>query len=272
MAVLCVVFFSASIAAVTAWNGRGVGGGGFGLQQLSSLSWWYNWRLNPGLNKSFPQREYVAMVWGSDDVAELGTWTPHATTRHLLGFNEPNVRTESNMKPEEACQHWPAVKAAAKKHGLKVGSPAPAHVNTSYHHMLPLDWLDSFFKLPGCDTSNVDFIAAHWYGRQGEECNASDAVAYVKELHARYHKPIWLTEFSCGLKDKPVHKQLAFMKEILPMFDSMPDHVIARYAWFHAEAPDGASKDDTNDVLTEAGKLNSLGQHYNSAYQQQTLV
>jgi|FLMP01.2.fsa_nt_emb hypothetical protein len=47
-------------------------------------------------------------------------------------------------------------------------------------------------------------------------CNrqATSTIQYVMELHARYHKPVWLTEFSCA--QAPPERQLAFAKEILP--------------------------------------------------------
>lgn len=79
------------------------------------------------------------------------------------------------------------------------------------------------------------------------------------ELHARFHKPIWLTEFSCG--KAPPARQLAFMREILPAFDAMPD-VIPRYAWFAARA--GNANAGNNDVLITDDDLNPLGQYYNS--------
>merc|ERR1712087_790976 len=115
------------------------------------------------------------------------------------------------------------------------------------------DWFDAFFALPGCEKTTVDFIATHKYG-----CNVTDTVEYVKDLYKRYGKPVWLTEFSCA--GAPKDKQLAFMKDILPIFDEMQD-IIPRYAWFHAK---GESKAGTNDALIEDGRLNALGQFYNS--------
>ena len=69
----------------------------------------------------------VAMVWGDRTVAELDDWVPHASTTHLLGFNEPNLRHQSNLTAARACELWPAVVAAAKKHNLLLGSPAANH-------------------------------------------------------------------------------------------------------------------------------------------------
>lgn len=79
-------------------------------------------------------------------------------------------------------------------------------------------------------------------------------------LHKRYNKPIWLTEFSCA--KAPVTKQLAFMKEILPLFEAMPE-VLPRYAWFAARA--GLAKAGSNDALIKGDSLTKLGQYYNTA-------
>lgn len=147
-----------------------------------------------------------------------------------------------------------------------------------------MDWFDEFFAQPGCGLDTVDFIATHKYG-----CNATDTIQYVMELHNRYHKPIWLTEFSCSkapVRTRPparpntratrltisrracshgtraqVPKHLAFMKEILPAFDAMPE-VIPRYAWFVARA--GTAANGPNDALITGDSLNQLGRYYNS--------
>ena len=67
----------------------------------------------------------------------------------------------------------------------------------------------------------------------------------------------WLTEFSCP-DHAPPERQLAFMREILPAFDAMPD-VIPRYAWFVARGAPPAP----NDVLINGDDLNELGRYYN---------
>ena len=71
----------------------------------------------------------------------------------------------------------------------------------------------------------------------------------------------WLTEFSCPYHATP-DRQLAFMREILPAFDAMPD-VIPRYAWFVARGAGGA--DDPSDVLITGDDLNALGRYYNGS-------
>ena len=71
----------------------------------------------------------------------------------------------------------------------------------------------------------------------------------------------WLTEFSCPSHATAEH-QLAFMREILPAFDAMPD-VIPRYSWFVARGAGGAN--DPSDVLITGDDLNALGRYYNGS-------
>jgi hypothetical protein len=75
---------------------------------------------------------------------------------------------------------------------------------------------------------------------------------------------IWLTEFSCG--GAPADKQLNFMKEILPVFDLMPD-VIPRYAWFAARTNQQGTQQRYAALIDESdgsAALTAVGQYYNS--------
>ena len=88
---------------------RGFGDGKSGqhedLHLLRGVSWWYSWGLTPHANMTsgpFDQT-FEAMVWGKHMVDDLATWVPHRSTTHLLGFNEPNLRKQSNLSAEEAC-------------------------------------------------------------------------------------------------------------------------------------------------------------------------
>jgi hypothetical protein len=212
------------------------------------------------------KQEYVPMVWGRKKNAELASFTPLATSTAILGYNEPNLRSQSNLTAAAACSLWPTVLTFAKKHKLRVGSPAANHCNPkpkpggqdSNCFQNSTAWFDDFFKLPGCGLDTIDFLTTHKYG-----CNATSTIDYVKDLSARYKKPVWLTEFSCA--DAPAAKQLAFAKKILPVFDSLPSTVVERYAWFAAHAKPGSKGVATDSLLMpSSNKLTPLGEYYNS--------
>ena len=258
----------------TTGTGRGFGDGKsqepIDTSLLSSSSWWYSWGLNPIIVDNTSKamnftQEFVAMVWGRKKMPDLEDWTPHPSTKHLLGFYEPNLHSQSNFTPAAACELWPAVVAAAKKHDMKVGSPAANHCTPggagrqdTNCFQTPTDWFDAFFALDGCGVETVDFIATHKYG-----CNSTSTMEYVEMLHKRYAKPIWLTEFSCG--KARTSKQLAFAQKMLPLFDSRPE-IIPRYAWFSArgKGPDGAFSNES--LIGPDNELTTLGEYYNTLH------
>ena len=205
------------------------------MMLLAATSWWYDWGLTtPSSEFNNAAQEFVPMLWGKGSLAKLDGFAPGNGTTSLLGFNEPNLHTQSNLTATAACELWPTVLEAAKKHGLKVGSPAANYcipkgngTQDSSCFQSPTDWFDEFFAADGCGVDTVDFIATHKYG-----CNATALVEYVQSLSARYQKPVWLTEFSCS--ESSPEKQLAFQQEALPQLDALESSVLERYAWFAA--------------------------------------
>jgi len=251
---------------------RGVGGAASlalagDLEALAGVAWYYDWSLTAPdayANETAAQ-EFVPMVWGSDAVADLASFAPRATSAALLGFNEPNLHTQSNLTASEACALWDGVVDFARANGLRLGSPAVDYCtpngsgqqdsNCWQDHF---SWLDEFFG--NCSVDSVDFIATHKYG-----CNATAALDYVTELHARYGKPVWLTEFSCS--EAGADAQLAFQQELLPVFDSLPADVLERYAWFATRTDQSDSSPQKNAALmhaTGARNLTTLGAFYNA--------
>merc|ERR1719453_379897 len=169
---------------------RGVGGAASltqagDLAALAGVAWFYDWSLEP-----------------------------RATSTALLGFNEPNLRSQANLTAAEACAAWPTLTAFAAASGLRLGSPAVDYCTPSGSGQQDsncwrghYDWLDEFFG--NCSLDAVDFIATHKYG-----CNATATLEYVTQLSAAYGKPVWLTEFSCS--EAAASSQLAFQQQLLP--------------------------------------------------------
>lgn len=129
------------------------------------------------------------MIWGKKfDTKQI--W-PKADA--LLGFNEPNHKAQSNLTPEAAAAIWPSIQAAAKAQGAGLlGSPAAAPCGNAAKCLGDTDdWFTRFFS--ACKNCTVDFLATHSY-----VCSADKLEAFLSGLHAKYNRPIWLTEFNCG--------------------------------------------------------------------------
>lgn len=217
------------------------------------VSWFYRWSVAPNplldANALPTSVRFTPMLWGSRALTDIGT-APLAVSDTLLGFNEPNFYSQANLSPAQAAALWPQVEAAAKASGLKLVSPAVNYCGGGCWETSPFTWLDKFFA--ACPTCQVDYIAIHWYA-----CSASALRGYLSQVEARYHKKVWLTEFSCGdANDVSAAAQLAYMKEALPYLESDP--MVARYAWFTGRWPErpGAA------LLAADGTLTELGQFY----------
>ena len=157
--------------------------------------------------------------------------------RYLLGFNEPDLSAQANMSPAQALSLWPQLMAT----GMRLGSPAVADGAAT-----PGGWLDQFMTGAAARGYRVDFITLHWYGADfATGAAVSQLRGYLQAVHARYHKPIWLTEFALasygGTPEFPAGpQQAAFLAAATSMLQRLP--YVQRYAWFglQATASDGS--------------------------------
>ena len=206
------------------------------------FSWAYSWGLAPAA--SCPgAATFEPMFWGSRSVQnDSSLFTGSAT--HILGFNEPNGRDQSNLTPQQAAALWPTVAKAAQAHSLKLVAPVPSGTD--------LAWLDAFFgACAGCE-AGVDAIALHPY-----ECSVAGLNKSIAAF-AKYGKPLWVTEFNCGdgAANATAAEHLQFMREALPFLDG--DARVARYAWMSGrdkKVPGAALFDGPAGALTELGRL-----------------
>eukprot|EP00931_Biecheleriopsis_adriatica_P032261 TRINITY_DN18842_c0_g1_i1.p1 TRINITY_DN18842_c0_g1~~TRINITY_DN18842_c0_g1_i1.p1 ORF type:complete len:278 (-),score=43.00 TRINITY_DN18842_c0_g1_i1:71-904(-) len=213
--------------------------------------WFYNWRSWPtgpdyascaGAHDS----GYIPMIWSGAGVDTTNITAGEA----LLGFNEPNMPSQSNMKPEDAAALWPQlVKRAASLGITRIGSPAPSAHSPS--HVDAKQWLDAFFA--ACKGCQVDFIALHFYG-----CNANTLKHFLLDVHSRYDLPIWLTEFNCGdgMRNATALAHMKYMRGALPLLESLD--FVERYAWMSArngKIPGSSLIHPGSGTLTDLGKF-----------------
>ena len=237
---------------------RGLAYGYDSVADLTALSkgigWWYNWSGQPDSASVAAAHaglgvEFVPMAWGQASLPDLPTQVP-PDARYLLGFNEPNFGSQSNLTPAQAAALWPQVEAFAEQRGLAVVSPAVNYCGSPCNVTNPFDWLDQFFAAcPGCQ---VDAIAMHWYA-----CSADALTSYLQTFESKYTQPLWLTEFSClDQSDTSEPVEEAYMKIALPILEADPR--VARYAWFTGRSTDNP----TVALLGADGALTPLGETY----------
>ncbi|RYZ37555.1 MAG: hypothetical protein EOO72_10480 [Myxococcaceae bacterium] len=244
---------------------RGLGYGYHSAEDLKALSpgmsWWYNWSPKPESGAASvyvsEQVSFVPMAWGgTPTVAQLESEIP-AGARHLLGFNEPNFKSQANKTPRQAAALWPVLEEVARRKGLKLVSPAVNYCGDCVSEdgvtfTDPVVYLDAFFK--ACANCQVDAIAIHWYA-----CDLSALKWYVGQFK-KYNKPLWLTEFACGDLKPPtsitVDVQKKYMVDAIGYLETEP--AIERYAWFSGRN----NEIPAINLLGASGELTELGRLY----------
>jgi hypothetical protein len=193
-----------------------------------NLDWYYTWESNRDRLSALPGVEFVPMIWGAQfaNAVEIARAKSTGST-NLLGFNEPDHRDQSRLTVEQALDLWPILEQS----GLRLGSPA-----TSFDPTRPGSWLERFME--GVKTRNyrVDFICAHWYGSGTNLVTETAKLkAFLESVHAKFQRPIWLTEFalvnwSDGKQSADAITQAMFANRALPILEALP--FLERYAWF----------------------------------------
>ncbi|MGW6447351.1 sigma-70 family RNA polymerase sigma factor [Lentzea sp. NPDC055074] len=237
---------------VSTWNFTGVG------KALTDVraGWYYNWAAQPDGIPTPPNVEFVPMIWGTKSTDDATLAKAKANGKVLLGFNEPDFPEQANMTPEQALDLWPKLQAT----GLRLGSPAVAHSGDKAG-----GWLDRFMTGAAQRGLRVDFIAVHWYGSDFSDAAVGHLKNYLAAVHARYGKPIWLTEyalidFSGGTARFPTQAKLAaFARGSSAMMEGLP--YVERYAWF--ALPD-EGKPGTG-LYKAGGTPNEAGEAYRAA-------
>jgi hypothetical protein len=221
---------------------------------LLGASWFYDWGTGQA---GCPGIEYVPMVWGTKGAEQTAMGITNeiktmvsAGYHTVLGFNEPDSNTQSNISAMMAISLWPSFNNPA----MRVISPATTSGGTAF------PWMSTFMTAVNASptTMRVDAIAIHWYGWYAGSCdaNASNLESYIKQIEGiPGNRPIWLTEFGCLNESNPSDQVVqTFMSGALPMLAKHPR--LERYAWFPR---------NTHNELVTGGKLTALGAIYAAA-------
>jgi RNA polymerase sigma factor (sigma-70 family) len=236
---------------VSTWNFDGV------TKALGDVraGWYYNWAAQSDGIAAPPNVEFVPMIWGAKSTDQATLDRAKANGKVLLGFNEPDFPDQANLTPEQALDLWPKLEAT----GLRLGSPGVAHSGDKAG-----GWLDRFMTGAAQRGLRVDFIPLHWYGSDFSAAAVGHLKNYIEAVHARYGKPVWLTEyalidFSGGSPRYPSQEQqAAFARGSSAMLESLP--YVERYAWFALPA----DKPGTG-LYAPGGTPNQAGEAYRDA-------
>lgn len=191
--------------------------------------------------------------------------------QYLLGFNEPNFKSESGLTVDEAISVWPQVMKWASDCNIPtLVAPAVNHCPTNLcvsGTSNPVEYLKQFFK-----TYDLEHYAVHIYtGKNNNDPSNDCYVPYVHHQLFKYYttfptKKIWLTEISCDNAHCPAD-QVEYISELLDYLEAIPENILFRYSWFQAH--ENSDPNLNKGRLIErrgSGKLSAAGCAYLKKY------
>lgn len=221
-----------------------VGKKGFGLNEtigfnytqlnLLSVNWYYNWGLTTKANSN---KSFIPMVFSGSRVAGL------TFCDTLLGFNEPDNASQSNMPVSSAIGYWPSLVSNSNY----LGSPSMAG------NPVTSSWFIPFMQ----SKTKVDFITFHWY----KGADTAKFYSDVQSFYSTYKKPIWVTEYACQTEAESTAKPNAYTQNQVNQFIIATTRwmnnqsFIQKYAWHD-------SKVGTSAFFDSIGHLTASGQTY----------
>jgi len=220
---------------------KGVAGG---IWQNLNVDWFYDWNI--GANSSL-DLEYVPIKQKRYWPGLNQDWKRKGSV-HLLGYNEPDRPDQAKMTPDEAIAGWPELLGT----GLRLGSPAVSDGG--------LGWLYEFMEKADAAKLRVDFIAVHYYRAtpgNNPRAAASQMHDFLKQIHDRTKRPIWITEWNNGANwtggdDPSVSEQKECVEEMIKMLDKTD--FVERYAIYNW-VEECRSVIDKSGQPTPAGKV-----------------
>jgi hypothetical protein len=224
-----------------------------------NVSWYYNWEQTE--NEACSNGKggvFVPMIWGHTGGEQSASGITSSVASfvskgypYVLGFNEPDNSTQSNIPVTAAISLWPSFLNPA----IKTVSPA-AQANSTGQA-----WFTTFIgDVNANDTGlRTDAIGLHWYGWNAGSCDAtaSQLNSYLNWAEGfAGNRPIWLTEWGCLNVSAPDAQTVVnFYNGALAVFARHPR--VQRYAWYPWS---------TNLALTNSdGSLTALGTAYAAA-------
>jgi len=220
----------------------------------TKVAWLYTWSPWNVKTAIVAQLEFIPMLWGGGNVGDFQNALNQGVfgnSSAVLGPNEPDVSSQSNLSPGDAANLWRQVLQPLSPK-FRLGAPAVSSAPSGKQ------WLSDFFQ--ACGGCHFDFIPLHWYGSDGDAF-----ISYVNDIHNTFGLNIWITEWACvqfSSNDPPCDQQSVY--NFLGYTSLFLDQQgwVERWAWFGAMRNLGGIP-ETDALLTSDGQNNTpLGVQY----------
>jgi Glycosyl hydrolase catalytic core len=215
---------------------------------ITDASWAYNW--NDASDGTVPSGvEYCPMLWGPK---MYNSWTSAVSTALsggstcILGFNEPDMASQSNMSPQEAATDYQTYITPLASQATLV---TPAITNGAGENV-GISWMQNW--LTACNGAcSPNVMAIHYYA----DAPASQFYDFVNNATSLASdngmESVWITEFQ---HTGSTADQVAFLQEVIPWLDSNTG--VGRYAYFFT----------ADGYLLSDSALSTVGQAYTASY------
>jgi hypothetical protein len=226
------------------------------------VSWYYNWGAKPLARPAEVEMEYLPMAWNQHEgfLTALESYLAAGhKPRCLLAINEPNLRGQAFLTPQQTAAAYAKIKLIADKYRIPLvgphmalGSPPQDSIQAmdpiekkelTYTFMVP--FLKAFLFYTDQQKTEVTATALHSYGNVGE---LKWAVALMRK---EFRRPVWVTEYSYGATP---YETLTYLIQATDFLERTP--YVQGYAWFKERL------DEKGLLATEPGKLTPLGHAY----------
>ena len=226
------------------------------LVQLKA-NWYYTWGLEP--SQEVDGVEFVPMFWGANNVTadncrKVNELFEQGKIYYVLGFNEPDLKEESNLSVAAALEKWEFLCNNLDPR-IKLVSPAPSYPTRT--------WLDDFMAGVKEKGLRCDYVAVHMYAGIG----TTNYQSVIKDVYNKYGKKVWITEFAprddnaknAGYNSYTISRVLSQMQVLLPAYEQMNE--VFRYSWF------GCASSTMIGLITsrffgDDGNITDLGTYY----------
>jgi autotransporter-associated beta strand protein len=254
---------------INATNFPKKGLGGTGKLPDMNANWVYNWGLSTTANVPagvvFDPMQWGSYNWSASTANPsiwklYSLWRTTAGALHLLGFNEPDNATQSNIDPTNAAVLWPRLQVM----DVPLAGPACANVNGT--------WNPIFFGYVTNWGLRVDYLPAHEYVSPSGG-NSSCWINPLQTAYNTYGLPMWMTEFgnvdwagNQSWTEEDNYNALAeflwraesvswLRKYALFVFTADTNNPIAPNPWTATTPAPRSNAYDTNNNLTPFGEL-----------------